>query len=328
MIMEYKVSVIVPVYKAEKYLKCCVDSLLAQTMCELEIILVDDGSPDECGTICDQYAGECPNVQVLHIENSGPSRARNIGIGKAHGKYIGFVDADDYVSPDMFAELLSEANGSKADIVMCRYYIDNDGIIKEYPMEYHEEYIGHESIVNGLSALYSKPCHNGLYSVCNKLFKSTLLQENGLQFDERLIRAEDAWFVFECLKIAERVSFVDKPLYYYRQIGSSTMHRKISSDRYQCSKRFREKLMIENDALGIKPNLNEFYYEFLYEVFLFCRYKVQMKEYDKVNEVLKDPFLEKASNYCSLVPTHLKLLCCFERRHLYWIVIVLLKAWK
>ena len=271
--MNYKVSVIVPVYNTENYINICIQSLLDQTLDSLEIILLDDGSSDQSGLICDQYALKHKNICVYHLENGGPSRARNIGIKKANGKYIGFVDSDDYVEKNMFFLLYEEAERKKSDIVMCSYAIDNGKSVYEIKMDYKSEYNGHAEIVDGLCSAYSTRYHNGLYSVCNKLFNYNFLKENRICFNEELIRSEDAWFVFESLKVADKVGFLNKSLYKYRQVASSTMHT-IQADRYERSKRFRQKLEQEDKKLGISIDYNEFYYEFLYEAFVYCRFMI------------------------------------------------------
>ena len=115
-----ELSVIVPVYNADRYLHRCVDSILNQTYKDFELILVDDGSKDCCPQICDEYALKDSRVKVIHQENSGVSVARNNGIELCKGQFISFVDADDYIGPEMFKELVSGIQG-KADIVMCGY---------------------------------------------------------------------------------------------------------------------------------------------------------------------------------------------------------------
>ena len=114
-----RISIIVPVYKAEKYLPRCVESLLSQTYRELEIILVDDGSPDNCPEICDGYAEKDSRVKVIHKENGGVSSARNAGLEAASGDYITFVDSDDYVDGQMYEKMLSVAEEYSCDVVMC-----------------------------------------------------------------------------------------------------------------------------------------------------------------------------------------------------------------
>ena len=122
-----KVSVIVPIYKTEKYLSTCVESLLCQTLKEIEIILIDDGSPDNCPALCDNYALKDSRIKVIHKTNSGLSDARNIGIKEAAGEYIGFVDSDDWVKPEMFEKMYQNAIQNNADVVVCNLFVCEQG---------------------------------------------------------------------------------------------------------------------------------------------------------------------------------------------------------
>lgn len=325
--MQYKVSVIVPVYKAELYIEQCVNSILKQTLDSVEIILLDDGSPDSAGKICDKMAQQHKNIRVVHLENGGPSRARNIGIKFAKGEYIGFVDSDDYIESNMFEVLYNKAEVKKADIVMCSYYIDTEEEMKSLQMLYKEEYIGHEEIRDGLLALYSRRYHNGLYSVCNKLFKKQMIENREIVFNEKLIRAEDAWFVFDCLKIADSVCFINTPLYHYRQVLNSTMHT-IQTDRYDKSKKFRLKVMEECEKLGITIQEDEVYYEFLYETFANCRIMMKKHNIKEIETILNDKFFVEACRYSEHLPKHLKLLCFLEKKDKKSILICLLKLWS
>ena len=117
-----EISIIIPVYKVEKYLNCCLDSVLSQTFSDFEVILVDDGSPDNCGKICDEYAKKDPRFCVIHKENGGISDARNAGLKVATGRYIGFVDSDDYIEPEMYAVLYRMIQEENADIAVCGMY--------------------------------------------------------------------------------------------------------------------------------------------------------------------------------------------------------------
>lgn len=127
------ISIIIPVYKVEPYLRRCVDSLISQTYKNIEIILVDDGSPDNCGKICDEYADKDERVKVIHKKNGGLSDARNVALDIANGDYIGFVDSDDYVSSEMYERLVYEAVVHDCEMVVCGYYIitEEGDIIKE-----------------------------------------------------------------------------------------------------------------------------------------------------------------------------------------------------
>lgn len=116
------VSIIVPVYKVERFLQKCLDSIISQTYQHLDIILVDDGSPDRCGIICDEYAAKDHRIRVIHKQNEGVAKSRIIGIGYAYGEYVMFVDADDYVDPDIVSRLLNVLIENKADVVCCQNY--------------------------------------------------------------------------------------------------------------------------------------------------------------------------------------------------------------
>ena len=125
--MAKKISVIVPVYKVEPYLSRCLDSIINQTYRNLEIILVDDGSPDRCGEICDEYARQDSRIRVIHKANGGLSDARNHGIDVAIGDYIAFVDSDDYIATDMYEKMLARLELDNSDMVVCNYYRFDEG---------------------------------------------------------------------------------------------------------------------------------------------------------------------------------------------------------
>ena len=122
-----KVSIVVPIYNVEKYLEQCIDSIINQTLKDIEIILVDDGSPDNCPQICDDYAKKDSRIKVVHKKNGGLSSARNAGIEVATGDYIGFVDSDDYIELDMYEKMYSIAIENNVDFVMSDYYRVSDG---------------------------------------------------------------------------------------------------------------------------------------------------------------------------------------------------------
>ncbi len=118
-----KISVIVPVYNVEEYLNRCVESILDQTFEDFELILIDDGSSDNSGSLCDEFAKNNSNIKVLHLENGGPARARNKGIEIATGEYIGFADSDDYCHPNQFEKLYQNAKNN-SDIAICSFFVD------------------------------------------------------------------------------------------------------------------------------------------------------------------------------------------------------------
>ena len=212
------ISVIVPVYNVEKYLPDCIDSILAQTYQNLEIILIDDGSPDNCGKICDGYAEKDSRIKVIHKENGGVSSARNAGLDAASGEYVGFVDSDDIIAPTMYEELYGELLRTDSDVSICkmrRVRSDLDCTpasnenIKRIEMT-REEAISEMIIIRAFSG-----------SLCNKLFKAELVQD--MRLDESIAAAEDLLFATQIILNAKKVIFFSKELYYYfvRQ-GSAT----------------------------------------------------------------------------------------------------------
>lgn len=152
------ISIIVPVYKAEKYLPDCLDSILAQTFRDFELILVNDGSPDNSGRICDEYASKDNRINVIHKINGGASTARNTGVEAAHGKYIGWVDADDRIAPDMYATLFRLAESYKADIADCQYYMVKGNIITRSGPDEPVAYGNGDFILRQFFTAQMKPC--------------------------------------------------------------------------------------------------------------------------------------------------------------------------
>lgn len=210
-----KISVIVPVYKVEPYLRKCLDSIVNQTYRNLEIILVDDGSPDNCGAICDEYAAKDNRITVIHKENGGVSSARNAGLDKASGDWIGWVDSDDWIELDMYEYLLKNAVEYRADIAVCsRYEIKEDGAIYygwKVPTSLNRE--------EGLRCLLE---NNLLQNYCcDKLWRKELWQ--GVVFPEGKT-FEDMAVLHHPFERADAVICLPEPKYNYYQRKGSIVH--------------------------------------------------------------------------------------------------------
>lgn len=200
-----KLSIIVPVYNVEKFLNKCLDSLVGQTMEDYEIILVDDGSKDASGRICDDYAERYPElVRVMHIDNGGQGRARNFGIDTAKGEYLGFVDSDDWVETDMYPKLCQRADETGADVVVCDFMAEFDDGRRKY-----------------MKACMQEHWLSSAGSSCNKIFRKSRVGEvrfpGGLWY-------EDFYFSAMLLLKSARTEFIEEPLYIYRRGQESTMH--------------------------------------------------------------------------------------------------------
>ena len=175
-----KISVIVPVYKAEETLDACVNSILAQTLEDFELLLIDDESPDRCPEMCDQFALDDARIKVIHKPNGGLSDARNAGIEAASGAYIGFVDSDDYIHPKMYMELWKSLKAEKADIAVCgvKKVFDGGEDIPDQPENTVRVYSGKEAVTNIFEAsmyLQSVVAWNKLYRKENSNWKTYLL---------------------------------------------------------------------------------------------------------------------------------------------------------
>ena len=228
--MEYTLSVIIPVYKAEKYIAECVNSILAQTQEAIQIILVDDGSPDNSGIVCDTLAERNDNIVVVHKDNEGPSIARNIGIENSRGKYIAFIDSDDYVDSDYFKTMVSCAELNGSDVVFSKgyYTFDETADIKEYVCTNEFGTIESEEVKQIIPRLIHglKGKNDIIYSsACFSLYKHEFLYENNIKFrNEHLCVAEDTLFVMNSCYYAKKISFVDVIGYYYRYNPNSLTH--------------------------------------------------------------------------------------------------------
>ena len=219
------VSVIVPVYKAEKYLRKCVDSILAQTFRDFEVLLVDDGSPDGSGAICDEYAGKDPRVRVFHKENGGVSSARQCGLDNARGEYTIHADPDDWVEPNMLEELYAKAKAEDADIVICDFYYEYSPTrITVCRQRLKDRYP--ETVIAQLFRMEVTGC------VWNKLVRTSLFRENGISFPKGINIGEDYSVVVALLLVAQKTSSVDLPLYHYIRNQDSLTKRK-SDDKLQ-----------------------------------------------------------------------------------------------
>lgn len=210
------ISIIIPVYKVEEYLEKCIESVLKQTYTNLQIILVDDGSPDNCGKICDEYAKKDPRIEVIHKVNGGLSDARNVGIAQAKGKYIGFVDSDDYIKEDMYEILINLIKEYDADVSICNLYDVIDG--KEYIRNNEngiQEY-GRLEILK--EVLLDKNIQSYAW---NKLYKKELFDEIKYPIGKKYEDIGTTFYVFEkCNKIV----VTSKPEYYYLKRSDSLVN--------------------------------------------------------------------------------------------------------
>jgi glycosyltransferase involved in cell wall biosynthesis len=222
--MKPRISVIVPVYNAEQYLCNCIDSILNQTLKEIEIILVNDGSSDKSAEICDSYEQLDKRVKVLHLENQGVSNARNRGIEIASGDYIGFVDADDWIEEQMYSNMLHEISKVNADVAICSHVIfgGNSERYVGLPWEDHSIFekraIAEQVIPVFLAPMDIEANSQQIVmgSVWKCLFHKEIIRRNKIEFDIKMTYTEDLIFLLHFLSKSEKILILDTPYYHYR----------------------------------------------------------------------------------------------------------------
>lgn len=258
--IENKLSVIVPVYNVEKYLSRCIDSILNQTYKKIEIILIDDGSTDNSSEICDIYAQRYDNVVVVHKANGGVSSARNMGLDTAKGDYITFIDADDYISENLYQDIIEKINELNADIAVCSVYRnDVDGIL--------------------LTQNYAEVTDNMMLKIMsgfgewiwNKIYKKELI--GNLRFDTELTFGEDVfWLSQYCLKCKKGVYSTESCYYYFSNENSACnnimikdklirkydMERKAHLKILEVYKNSNKKAIIEFEHFMVSINIQNF----------------------------------------------------------------------
>ena len=262
---DVKVSIIVPVYNAQKYLKRCVDSLVNQTMREIEIILVDDASKDESPKMCDDMAQKDARIKVIHKENEGAGRARNAGLKIAGGKYIAFADCDDFVEPSMYEKMYMTAEKYSSSLVISGVIFVDGGVFKSEGERTVKEYFQEDTHFEGADSL--KELRLGIIgampsddedskygmSVWKNLFRRDIIDDNGLRFEsEREMLSEDSLFMVDYIACIDKATGINGAFYNYcRNEGSiSKSYKKDRFEKYsvflkEAEKRYKKDLTKE-----------------------------------------------------------------------------------
>lgn len=234
-----EVSIIVPVYQVEKYIRQCVDSILAQTFTDFELILVDDGSKDKSGQICDEYARMDTRVKVIHKENGGAADTRNRGMDQAVGNYVMFVDSDDYIAPTMIEYLYQNILNENADIAVCNYlyFFENDRK-KDFSTNVKSEVLTGKEIF-----YYRKNERNyGFWTVVwNKLMKRETVGKVRFRSGKYY---EDEFWANEIYQMDIKIVTIPDCLYYYRQHENSTMRQKKIARSLDLIEAYQERIYI------------------------------------------------------------------------------------
>lgn len=237
------ISVIVPVYNVEKYLHKCINSIINQTYKNLEIILIDDGSTDNSGKICDEYALKDNRIKVIHKENGGLSSARNAGLDICSGDYIGFVDSDDYIAEDMYEYLYVNFKKNNADVAMCNFYnvfenrIEKSFSINDFDLSEQETML----------SINLKYAYNAFIAVWNKLYKKTIIKSIRFPLNKC---SEDSAILIDWILKTKKMSYTSNASYYYVRRVNSLSNRKIDEHLFDEVENFNKILKICHKKFG------------------------------------------------------------------------------
>lgn len=291
--MNSKISVIIPIYNVEQYIHECMNSVMNQTYTNLEIILVDDGSTDNCPAICDEYAMKDSRIKVIHKENGGLSDARNAGLEIATGKYIGYVDSDDYIALDMYECLYKACEENDAEIAVCRFHTFTDQVqLSENVVNRNKVYSNQEI----LSAYIDETVEELITpSAWSKLYRKDCIQ--GLEFPKGKL-CEDIVYTTKAFYNAAKVIYVGRELYFYRNRPGSIM-----TDKSVIKRRIREEIeQYESRIAFLKDKEENQLVELCcYELYkrMQLRYCEVMKSGTKSDEIIKE-LSDKMRNYRSV----------------------------
>ena len=280
-----KISVIVPVYNVESQLNRCLESLINQTLDEIEIIIVNDGSTDGSQRIIDNFKEKYPEkIKSYIIKNSGAAKARNYALEQATGKYVGFVDGDDYVELNMFEELYNKAITEEADISVCGYYRTTQTKCIErgtYPYKCFDNNVFDEP------SLFL----NNLPYIWNKLFKRKLIEDGKIRFESLRI-FEDLLFTYKLMLRANKITLVEKPLYYYRIYREESLTAVFSEKRFDIFKACDNLIDFFKENNAFEYFEDEILFIVLKHIFVVLEKEVSIKEY-----ALKNKFINQAFRY-------------------------------
>ncbi len=306
-------SVIVPIYKVEKYLKCCVDSILTQSFSDFELILVDDGSPDNCPKICDDYAKQDERVKVVHKQNGGLVSARKAGLKVAKGDFIVNIDGDDYIKQGYLEEFAKAINEYDADVACVSFVEECEGVEKESKdFDGLEGFYDKERQIKEIFPFLIKNANGKSFpvNIWAKAFRKTLVEPVQLSIDDSIIMGEDYACVKPCIYLANSIYVSNKCLYGYRFNPKSITKNKKAFDMYGIEKRIN---VIEKHVDLDKFDFREQSYRLItHSLFnAVCSQFYRNEKYGTIKadikKALKMPMYEKAIKNCKTTNKKLKL---------------------
>lgn len=308
------ISIIVPIFNSKLYLDKCINSIISQSYKNLEIILINDGSTDSSFEICKKHAELDKRIKIINKKNGGAAQARNIAINKSKGEYLAFVDSDDYVHVNFIETLFENAKSKNADISACNYYCDyNDGRIVNRPNKPNKKDF------DNLQAVRDLLLENSTLEtiLCNKLFKRKLFMDNNLKLIEGEIY-EDTRIMYRLAFYAQKITFINKPLYYYLQRDGSVMNHGVNLNNLNLQtlitkeadtwlKQRTNKLNDEIEAFHLTGQINSLNYmvdgKKIYNN-IWRKIAINMRKNRK--EYLNNPYISKSRKMLVVLPKFFK----------------------
>lgn len=328
-----KISIIVPIYNVEKYLDRCIQSLVNQTLNDIEIILVDDGSPDNCPKICDEYAQKDNRIKVIHKQNAGLGYARNSGLEVTTGEYVAFVDSDDYVDTTMYETLYKRAESTNSDAVFCGFKteVTKDVWRESREVEKDEQWEGNsvKEFMYNMIASGKGVRQERLYqmSVWHAIYKREIIANNKLAFpSEREVVSEDIPFQIDFLKNANKVLYLNKHFYYYCLNGSS-LTATFKKEKIYGYNRLYDILITKIKEKEYSQRINRFYIgycrSYFYDIYIhnlknkaeLCNLVFNSREFKQVRHEFKSSFL----------PMHTRLMYILMSKKTLYILLLFVK---
>jgi glycosyltransferase involved in cell wall biosynthesis len=316
MSQEIKISVIMPVYKVEAYVGKAIESIQNQTLTDWEFLIVDDGTPDNSGKICDEYAAKDSRLQVFHKENGGAPSARNMAIEKARGKYMYFMDSDDWAEPTMLEDMYRLAEENEAQLVIAGFYIDTYYGDQEYVTTTlsHPDtvYATQQEFRENAYKLFDK---NLLYTPWNKLFQSKYLMENNLRFPQTWM--DDFPFNLKVIRDIEKVVVTSKQYYHFMRARAESETAKYRSDMYPKREEEHGWMLDLYDHWNVHdPDSMEMLYRRYIERVIGCIENVtndnctlnKAERKAAIREIITNPRVDEALRYAKPKSTYMKLM--------------------
>lgn len=298
-----KISIIVPIYNAEEYLAQCLDSIVGQTLQKIEIIPIDDGSTDSSSSICERYLVD-DRVSYYHKQNEGLAAARQDGLDRASGEYIGFVDSDDWLEPDMYEKMYAAAVSNSADMVFCNCIENENGHRFSPEMRsgaYDRSKIIDEVLPRTLAYIGPHGERRAIrWSNCLRIYRHAFLEEHGICFDRRLRRSQDLYFTYRAMLHAQSFFYMGDDYLYHNRVVSDSLSRGYTKNMWPLYRMLIEDLYVETEKLPELGLIDQMHLRTFFfavdcienELKPQCPHDVKTKE-AKIREIMEDPLCER-----------------------------------